>query len=398
MIAPAAPPSVPGRHDARTIVAAGAGRPPPAAEAGDTVAAIPLSETLPVALIQGPPVFLDLEASVERAVDYVEQASRAGAWLTVFPETWLPGYPVWLDYAPGAGLWDHPPARALHAHMVRQCPEVPGTEISRLHEAARRFGTHVVIGVQERDGATLYNTVVYLDADGRGRRIHRKLVPTYTERLVWGRGDGSTLGVMSTPQANVGALICWEHWMPLARAAMHAQREHVHVAQWPGVKELHQLASRHYAFEGQCFVLACGTAMTRGEMLAGFDGSRGDGEGNDRALARSLLTAVPGADGTHLLGGGSAVIGPDAQYVLPPAAPDARLLLADLPLQAVVEGWLAMDSDGHYSRPDVFELTVNCRELRNVRFETPTPAAERQRPAPMPPRRPHPDPDDPPAP
>ncbi|MEO0972493.1 MAG: nitrilase-related carbon-nitrogen hydrolase, partial [Pseudomonadota bacterium] len=139
--------------------------------------------------------------------------------------------------------------------------------------------------------------------------------------------------------------------------------EHVHIAQWPGVKELHQLASRHYAFEGQCYVLACGTALTRGQALAGFDSTR-----QADPLARSLLSEIPGDDDTLLLPGASSVIAPDSAYVLEPAAASTDLLLADLPMQALVEGWLTLDTDGHYSRPDVFELTVNQKALKNVRF------------------------------
>ncbi|MEO0421471.1 MAG: carbon-nitrogen hydrolase family protein [Pseudomonadota bacterium] len=327
-----------------------------------------LLDSIPVAMVQAPPVYLNLDASTQLAVDYIERAASRGAWLTAFPETWLPGYPVWLDYAPNASLWDHAPAKALFAHMVRECPTIPGPHIDQLHQAASRAGTHVVMGVQERDGATLYNTIVYLNADGVTRRIHRKLVPTYTERLVWGQGDGSTLGVMETERGNVGALVCWEHWMPLARAAMHAQRERVHVAQWPGVKELHQLASRHYAFEGQCHVLAVGTVLTRGQALAGFDSCP-----QRDPQARTLLSDIPGDDDTLLLPGASAVIAPDSSYVLAPAAPQDDLLMADLDLRQGVEGWMTLDTDGHYSRPDVFELTVNQKALRNVRFQEPPP-------------------------
>ncbi len=325
-----------------------------------------LLDSIPVALVQGPPVYLNLDASTQLAIDYIERAAGSGAWLTAFPETWLPGYPVWLDYAPNAGLWDHAPAKALFTHMVRECPTVPGAHLDLLHQAAQRAGTHVVIGIQERDGASLYNTIVYLNADGVTRQLHRKLVPTYTERLVWGQGDGSTLDVMSTERGNIGALVCWEHWMPLARAAMHAQRERVHVAQWPGVKELHQLASRHYAFEGQCHVLACGTSLTRGQALAGFDSCP-----DPDPLARTLLAEIPGDDDALLLPGASAVIAPDSSYVSAPAPPDRDLLLADLDLRKSVEGWLTLDTDGHYSRPDVFELTVNRKALKNVRFQSP---------------------------
>jgi nitrilase len=199
-------------------------------------------------------------------------------------------------------------------------------------------------------------------ADG-SYRVHRKLMPTYTERLVWGMGDGSTLDVLDTPFGPVGGLICWEHWMPLARAAMHAKRETIHVAQWPGVKDLHLLASRHYAFEGQCFVAVAGAVMTRGDVLAGFD-SLGLGE----HPARKVLEAIPGDDGTVLLRGSSAIVAPDTSYLAGPAAADATTLYADLDLGSITRGHLTLDVDGHYARPDVFQLTVNDRPQASVRF------------------------------
>src|SRR5262249_28070286 len=147
---------------------------------------------------------------------------------------------------------------------------IPGADVVRLSTLARQASVTLVIGAHERVGGTLYNTMLLIACDGR-LVIHRKLMPTYTERLVWGMGDGSTLDVLPTPFGAVGGLICWEHWMPLARAAMHAKRETIHIAQWPAVKDLHLLASRHYAFEGQCFVIAAGAVLTRAEALVGFD-------------------------------------------------------------------------------------------------------------------------------
>jgi predicted amidohydrolase len=156
--------------------------------------------------------------------------------------------------------------------------------------------------------------------------------------------------------------------MPLARAAMHAAGEAIHVAQWPGVKELHLLASRHYAFEGQCFVVAAGATLTRGEMLGGFD-SLGLGAGHP---ARALLASIPGDDGTVLLRGGSAVIAPDTQYVAGPVVVEATTLYADLDLGQITRGHLALDVDGHYARPDVFQLTVNVQPQATVRFSSGT--------------------------
>lgn len=311
-----------------------------------------------IAIVQQPPRFLNLEATVGRAVRRLEEASDGGARVVVFPETWLPGYPVWLDESPGACLWDHPPAQALFGHLRGQCPELDGPEMNRLAATARRTGTHVVIGIQERAGGSLYNTMVFLGPDG-SRAARRKLVPTYTERLLWGRGDGSGLISVATDFGPLGGLICWEHWMPLARAAMHAEAEAIHVAQWPWVKEPHQLASRHYAFEGRCFVLASGCVMSREDMLEGFDSAAGP------PLAREILEQVPTGDGP-LLRGGSAVIGPDGAYVVEPVYDQPHMVMAELDAAAIEAARLTLDVDGHYSRPDVFTLTINRRPQRNV--------------------------------
>ena len=316
-----------------------------------------------VAVVQHPPVFLNLARSVERAVALTREAAAQGAQVVVFPETWLPGYPVWLDDAPAAGLWDHAPAKALYQVLADNAVTVPGPAFEELRAVAGETRVTLVMGVHERAGGTLYNTMLLLGADG-SHRLHRKLMPTYTERLVWGMGDGSTLDALPTPFGAVGGLICWEHWMPLARAAMHAKREAIHVAQWPGVKDLHLLASRHYAFEGQCFVVAAGATLTRGEMLSGFD-SLALGSGHP---ARALLASIPGDDATVLLRGGSAVIAPDTHNVVGPVIVGATTLYADLDLGEITRGHLALDVDGHYARPDVFQLSVDTQPQASVRF------------------------------
>jgi len=315
-----------------------------------------------LAIVQHPPVFLNLARSVERATALIGDALAHGAQCIVFPETWLPGYPVWLDEAPSAGLWDYAPAKALHQVLADNSITVPGPELDALRALARQGEATIVMGAHERAGGTLYNTMLLIGADG-SYRLHRKVMPTYTERLVWGMGDGSTLEPLETPFGRIGGLICWEHWMPLARAAMHAKRETIHVAQWPGVKELHLLASRHYAFEGQCFVAAAGAVLTRGDVLGGFD-SLGLGP----HPGRTLLEAIPGDDPTLLLRGNSAIIAPDASYLAGPAPAEATILYADLDLGRITQGHLALDVDGHYARPDIFQLMVDDRPQPNVRF------------------------------
>ena len=313
-----------------------------------------------IAVIQHPPVFLNLQACVRLATQLVSDAASKGAKLVIFPESWLPGYPVWLDYAPGAALWGNPAAEALFAHLYAHSPTADGPEIAELMAMAKAHDVDIVMGLHERSGNTLYNSMMLLGADGSAG-IHRKLVPTHGERLIWGQGDGSTLSAWSRPYGILGGLICWEHWMPLARAAMHAQHETIHIAQWPAVGDLHQMASRTYAFEGQCFVIAAGTVLTRDDVLAGFDSAGGD------ALARSLLESIPD-DLPFLKDGGGAVIAPDATYVVAPVHGNSSTLFAEIDLAAYDKGKLYLDTHGHYARPDVFELTVNTRASLGVRF------------------------------
>lgn len=322
-----------------------------------------VTRSVKVAIIQHPPVFLNLTASLTKAATLVEEAAQAGARLVVFPETWLPGYPVWLDEAPNAALWGHRPAQALYQTLFDNSLTIPGPHLDQLRGMARQANAYLVMGAHERRGGTLYNTLLYLSPDGR-YTLHRKLMPTYTERLVWGQGDGSTLGVVDTEWGPLGGLICWEHWMPLARAAMHAQGETIHIAQWPTVRELHQIASRHYAFEGQCFVLAAGTVLSRGDILNGY---RSLGDPDPAVL--ELLATIPGADETLTQQGGSAVIAPDTSYVAGPVFERACILYADLDLTAITRGHLVMDSHGHYARPDIFQLEVNTAPQTGVVFK-----------------------------
>jgi nitrilase len=320
-----------------------------------------------VAVIQHGPVFLNLEESLDKASSLVEQAANQGANVIVFPETWLPGYPVWLDLAPNTALWDYPPAKALYRLLVDNAITIPGQHIARLRELASETGTYLVMGVHERLGGTLYNTMIFLHRDGQTTQLHRKLMPTYTERLIGGWGDGSTLNTWPTEYGNLGGLICWEHWMPLARAAMHARGEILHVAQWPAVKELHLLASRHYAFEGQCFVVAAGSVLTRGDVLDGFHSlSHPDREALD------LLSSIPGNNQDFVLRGGSAVISPDSLYVTGPVLDEPCILYAAIQPERITEGHLVLDTHGHYARPDVFHLEVNDKPQQNVTFTSKT--------------------------
>ena len=298
-----------------------------------------------VAISQSAPVYLDKQASLAKALDLIRQAAKREAQLVAFGETWLPGYPAWLDVCPGAALWDNSSAKEIFARLRSNSLVIPGEEVHALCEAARDLKIAIVIGVNERvdDGpgnGTLYNSLLTISEDGQLRNHHRKLVPTYTERLVWGNGDGRGLEAVPTCAGRVGGLICWEHWMPLARMAMHNSGEHIHVAVWPTVHEIHQLASRHYAFEGRCFVLAVGLMMPAEDL----PGELRDG-----------VTLQPG-DGRWIERGGSAIIGPDSRYVLDPVFDREELLVADLDLTQIDREMMTFDVSGHYARPDLFRF------------------------------------------
>ena len=292
--------------------------------------------------VQHPPVFLDLDKSVDKACDLISEAAQAGAQLIVFPETWLPGYPIWLDVAPGAGLWDYEPATAVYRQLFQN---------SVLQQAAKAANAIVVMGLNERDGGTLYNSILYISATGEILGKHRKLMPTYTERLVWGQGDGSTLTVVDTPLGRLGGLVCWEHWMPLARFAMHDQQELIHIAQWPTVKEILLVASRSYAFEGQCFVVAAGTALQKKDLAH---------------LNLALLDEIPGNQETLLMRGGSAIIAPNGDILAGPAPAEPLFITAEIAPQKAIDGRLTLDVTGHYARPDLFQLQVDTTEKTNV--------------------------------
>jgi len=319
--------------------------------------------TIEIAIVQQPPAFLDLSGSVSSAECLIRKAAVQGAMIVVFPEAWLPGYPVWLDQAPGAALWNHPPAAALFRRLFDDSLTLDGPEIASFRKLAAELGVEIVLGCHERRGASLYNSVVRLARDA-APVVHRKIMPTHGERLLWAAADGSTLNVWESPHGLMGALICWEHWMPLARAAMHAQHEAVHFALWPALGELHLLNSRHYAFEGQCFVVAAGCVLTRDDVLAGFDAGPPD------PIARAMLEAIP-AEKWLLKAGGSAVIGPDGS-VIASAGSDPVTLHATIDLDRLAEGRMLLDTAGHYSRPDIFELSVDRCAAPGVRFTDPS--------------------------
>lgn len=306
-----------------------------------------MRDPVSVAIVQGSPVFLDLEASVAKTLALAEEAARSGARIVTFGETWLPGYPAWLDYCSDAALWDHAPSKEVFARLRQNSIVVPGRETELFAQLTGDRELTLVIGVNERvesgpGNGTLYNSLLTFSPDGRLANHHRKLVPTYTERLVWGQGDGRGLESVATPSGRVGGLICWEHWMPLARQALHNSGEDIHIAVWPTVHEMHQIASRHYAFEARCFVLAAGLVMRVKDLPEELRASTEAGQNPEAFLLR----------------GGSAIIGPDGRYVVEPVYEQETIVTAVLDLNAIDREKMTLDVSGHYSRPDVFTFQI----------------------------------------
>lgn len=322
-------------------------------------------QTMPtVAIVQESSVFLNLEASAEKAIEHVKQAAAGGAQIVSFAECWLPGYPVWLDFAPNAAVWDEPGAKALFRLLAENSVVAGDKYLEKFQSLSTELGVFIVLGTHERDGATLYNTTFTFSPVLKRPIPHRKLVPTYTERLVWGRGDGSTLETVETPWGVLGSLICWEHWMPLARAAMHAKQEFLHIAQWPIVKDMHQVASRHYAFEGRCAVAAAGSIMTKGDIVNGFKSLN-----VNEPEAEAMLMSMPGDMADFVHNGGSAVIAGDGSYIAEPVFDRAGIISGEIDMKVQREAAQTLDTNGHYSRPDVFELTVNTAPQPGVKFK-----------------------------
>jgi predicted amidohydrolase len=296
------------------------------------------ARTVRVAAVQAAPFLLDLDRTLARTAALVAEAAAAGARLVVFPETWLPGYPAWLDCCRDVAVWDHEPMKQVHRRLRENAVDVPGPVTQRLGELAARHGVVLSISVHERERGTLYNTLLTIDADGALVNVHRKLMPTFSERLVWGRGMGGGLRVTETDVGRIGGLICWEHWMPPARQVLHDGGEQIHVAAWPQVKEMNLIASRHHAFEGRTFVIACGAILRRDALPPELECIEGTPE--------------------LVLRGGSAIIGPDGALLAGPVHDEEMILYADLDLGRIDEESLTLDASGHYARPDLFEVRL----------------------------------------
>ena len=303
------------------------------------------------AVVQDAPVVFDLEATLAKVGDLVGEAARRGAQLVVFPEAFVSAYPIGLDFGARVGF-RLPRGREDFRRYHESSIEVPGPATEALGKAARTAGVHLVIGVIERDGGTLYCTALSFGPTGVLLGKHRKLMPTAAERLVWGFGDGSTMEVIETSLGRLGSVICWENYMPLLRMHMYAQEVQIYCAPTADSRDTWLPTMRHIAMEGRCFVLSACQFLGRSDCPDDY-AAMFEHFGGDQAE-------------TILMRGGACIIDPLGNVLVSPNFEAPGIFLADLDLNEIPRGKYDFDVVGHYSRPDIFRLHVDTSPRQPV--------------------------------
>lgn len=309
-----------------------------------------MSQTFRAAAVQAASIPTDALASANKAAALIHEAAANGARLIVFPEAFLGGYPKGASFGTPVGM-RKPEGREDFRRYHAAAIDLDGPEVEAIEEATRATGAFVVIGVIERDGGTVYCTALFFDGEKGLVTKHRKLMPTGAERLIWGFGDGSTMPVIETSLGRIGAVICWENYMPMMRMAMYDQGVTLYCAPTADDRDTWAASMRHVALEGRCHVLSACQHITRAAYPADFDCALGDDPE------------------TVLLRGGSMIVGPLGQVLAGPDFSGETILYADIDPDDVVRAKYDFDVTGHYARPDVFSLSVNVAPQRAVRRE-----------------------------
>ncbi|NEU32146.1 carbon-nitrogen hydrolase family protein [bacterium LRH843] len=304
------------------------------------------------AVVQAGAEVMDKEKGVRKTIQLIEEAGKNNAKIIVFPEAFIPAYPRGMSFGAVVGSRTDE-GRKDFANYWNNSVTVPGPETELIGKAVKKVGAYVIIGVIEKDNeyseGTLYCTALFFGPNGELLGKHRKLKPTGSERLIWGEGDGSTLPVFDTPYGRIGSLICWENYMPLARAAMYAKGVQIYVAPTADHRDVWEASMRHIANEGKCFVLSCNQYLTK-DMYP------------EEIASREDFAQLP----NELTRGGSCIVDPHGNFLAEPVYGEEKILYAQIDLDKIAESRLDFDAVGHYARPDIFQLVVNEKKQENV--------------------------------
>ena len=314
------------------------------------------SNFLKVALAQISPVWLDKKQTIQKIKNTIEDASKEKAELIVFGEALLPGYPFWIGLTNGA-TWNSTVQKEIHAHYVQNSITIEKGELDTICKLAKEHHMAIYIGIieraQNRGGHSIYASLVYINQSGIIKSVHRKLQPTYDERLTWAPGDGHGLQVHPLKNFTVGGLNCWENWMPLPRTALYGQGENLHIAVWPGSDHNTKDITRFIARESRSFVISVSSLMHKSDFPT------------DTPHFDKIIKNAPGT----LVNGGSCIAGPDGEWILEPVINKEGLFYETLDFSRVLQERQNFDVAGHYSRPDVTKLHVNRDRQSTVVFE-----------------------------
>jgi len=311
--------------------------------------------TLKVGMAQVAPAWLDKKATIEIVKQNISDAATLNCELVVFSESFLPGYPFWLSLT-NASEFESKVQKEIHAHYIRASIQIEKGDLDGICRLAKQHNIAVYLGIIERaenrGGHSLYCSLVYINQNGQIKSVHRKLQPTYEERLSWSPGDGNGLVVHDLPPFIVGGLNCWENWMPLARTALYGQGENLHIAVWPGSVRNTEEITRFIAKESRSFVVSVSSIMRSSDFP------------KDIPHRDMILKNAPDL----LANGGSCIAGPDGEWVIPPVEGSEKIICAEINYNRVLEERQNFDVCGHYSRPDITQLIVNRKRQQVVDF------------------------------
>ena len=312
---------------------------------------------LKVALAQISPIWLNRIQTTTKVCDYIDRAADEDCRLIVFGETLLPGYPFWLSSTHGS-KFNCEMQKDIHAHYLANAVSIRRGDLTPICEVATNRSIGVMIGCYElgtnRGGHTGYCSLVFIDPSGQVKNVHRKLMPTYEERLAWGIGDGNGLRVFAMEPFTVGGLNCWENWMPLPRTALHSQGENLHVAVWPGCKRNTIDITRFVALEQRSFVLSVSGLLRKSDIPADFP---------------HYQHVVDSFDSELISDGGSCIAAPDGRWIVEPQCGSEELIMAEIDHQEVLLERHNFDISGHYARPDVRKIKLNSERQAGIEID-----------------------------